>query len=413
MGDVRVVVTGLGAVSPLGVGRAALWQALLEGRHGIAPVTSFDTAAYRVKNGAEVHGFDARAHLPAGIEPPPSRASQFAVVAARLALDDAGLDFRDVRDGRELPPGRVGVAMGTTSGEPLEVERFDDLYVADRLGEVGPEFMDLYPCHTIAANVAAAFGFGGPNIMLPAACAAGNYAMGFALDALRRGRADVMLAGGADAFSRITFTGFARLGGVSPDLCRPFDKNRLGMIPGEGGAVLVLETLERARRRGAPVYAEVAGYGLSCDAHHMTAAHPEGDGLARSMLAALADARLDRGEVDYISAHGTGTRTNDRLEALALERAFGEAAAKIPVSSIKSMLGHTMGAASAFESLVCSLAVMEDRVPPTANFEEPDPECNLDVVPNVAREMPVAVALNNASAFGGNNATVVFRKVTS
>lgn len=410
MDGVRVVVTGLGAVSPVGIGREALWEALLAGRHGISPVASFDTAAYRVKNGAEVHGFDARAHLPTEIEPPLARASQFAVVAAHQALGDAGLD---VRDERELPPGRVGVAMGTTSGEPLEIERFDDLYVADRLAEVGPEFMDLYPCHTIAANVAAAFGFAGPNIMLPAACAAGNYAMGFALDNLRRGRADVMLAGGADAFSRITFTGFARLGGVSPDLCRPFDKNRLGMIPGEGGAVLVLETLERARRRGAPVYAEVAGYGLSCDAHHMTAAHPEGDGLARSMMAALADARLDRGQVDYISAHGTGTKTNDRLETLALERAFGESASKIPVSSIKSMLGHTMGAASAFESLVCALAVQEDRVPPTANFEEPDPECNLDVVPNVAREMPVAVALNNASAFGGNNATVVFRKVTS
>jgi 3-oxoacyl-[acyl-carrier-protein] synthase II len=407
--DVRVVVTGLGAVSPVGIGREALWQALLEGRHGIAPVTSFDTAAYRVKNGAEIQGFDPRAHLPSSIELPPARASQFAVVAAHLALDDAGLDVHE----RQELYARVGVAMGTTSGEPLEIEHFDDLYVADRLGDVGPEFMDLYPCHTIAANVAAAFGFGGPNIMLPAACAAGNYAMGFALDALRRGRADVMLAGGADAFSRITFTGFARLGGVSPDLCRPFDRNRLGMIPGEGGAVLVLETLERARRRGAPVYAEVAGYGLSCDAHHMTAAHPEGDGLARSMMAALADAQLERGQVDYISAHGTGTKTNDRLETLALERAFGERASKIPVSSIKSMLGHTMGAASAFESLVCALAVTEDRVPPTANFEEPDPECNLDVVPNVAREMPVAVALNNASAFGGNNATVVFRKVTS
>lgn len=410
MSDARVVVTGLGAVSPIGIGHAALWEALLEGRHGIAPVVSFDTAAYRVKNGAEVHGFDARAHLPASIEPPRARASQFAVVAAHQALDDAGLDGRELA---ALPPARIGVAMGTTSGEPLEIERFDDLHVAGRLADVGPDFMDLYPCHTIAGSVAAAFGFAGPNVMLPAACAAGNYAVGYALDALRQGRAEVMLAGGADAFSRITFTGFARLGGVSPDLCRPFDKNRLGMIPGEGGAVIVLETLERARRRGAPVYAEVAGYGLSCDAHHMTAAHPEGDGLARSMLAALADARLDLDQVDYVSAHGTGTKTNDRLETLALERAFGERAARVPVSSIKSMLGHTMGAASAFESIACALAVRLDRVPPTANFEEPDPECNLDVVPNVAREMPVRVALNNASAFGGNNATVAFRKVTS
>jgi 3-oxoacyl-[acyl-carrier-protein] synthase II len=401
----RVVVTGLGAVSPVGIGREAVWEALLAGRHGFRPVASFSTEAYRVKNGAEIHGFEAADHLPPDIVATGGRASHFAVVAAHLALADAGLDPR------ELPLPRVGVAMGTTSGEPLEIERFDELFVGDRLDEIGPELMDLYPCHTIAANVAGAFGFGGANAMLPAACAAGNYAVGFALDTLRRGRAEVMLAGGADAFSRITFTGFARLGGVSPDVCRPFDRNRLGMIPGEGSAVLVLETLERARRRGAPIYAEVAGFGISCDAHHMTAAHPEGDGLARAMLAALADARLDRREVSYVSAHGTGTRTNDKLETLALERTFGEDAARIPVSSIKSMLGHTMGAASAFESLACALAIAEDRVPPTANFEEPDPECRLDCVPNEAREMPVEVAINNAAAFGGNNASVVLRKV--
>ena len=405
MAEPRVVVTGLGAVSAVGIGRETVWQALLSGRHAFSPVTLFSTEAYRVKRGAEIHGFDAAAHLPPGFPVPASRASQFAVVAAQLALDDAGLDPT------QLPRERVGVAMGTTSGEPREIERFDDLFVADRLAEVGPELLELYPCHVIAANVGAAFGFGGVNTMIPAACAAGNYAVGFALDTLRRGRAEVMLAGGADSFSRMTFTGFARLGGVSPDVCRPFDKNRLGMIPGEGGAVLVLETLDRARRRGAPIYAEVAGFGVTCDAHHMTAAHPEGDGLARAMLAALADAGLAPRAVSYVSAHGTGTPTNDRLETLALERAFGPRGGGIPVSSIKSMIGHTMGAASAFESLVCALAVAEDRVPPTANFEEVDPECDLDCVPNAARELPVEVALNNASAFGGNNASVVFRKV--
>jgi 3-oxoacyl-[acyl-carrier-protein] synthase II len=403
----RVVVTGLGAVSSVGIGREAFWQALLEGRSGISPVALFDTAPYRVKNGGEVQGFEAERHVPPGTPLPAARASRMAVVAARLALADAGLEAS------ALDPERVGVAMGTTSGEPVEVERFDDAVIADRLGESSPDFMANYPCHAIAGSVAGHFGFSGPNTMIPAACAAGNYALGQALDALRWGRAEVMLAGGADAFSRITYTGFFRLGAISPDLCRPFDKNRLGMIPGEGGAILVLETLEAARARGARIYAEVAGYGLSCDAHHMTAAHPEGAGLARSIAMALEDAQVNAEEVGYVSAHGTGTKTNDKLETLALYRAFGAAARAIPTSSIKSMLGHTMGAASAFESVVCALAVHEDRVPPTANFLEPDPECELDCVPNVARELPVRVALNNASAFGGNNASVVFRKLGS
>jgi 3-oxoacyl-[acyl-carrier-protein] synthase II len=219
-----------------------------------------------------------------------------------------------------------------------------------------------------------------------------------------------MLAGGADAFSRITYTGFARLGAIAPEVCRPFDLRRRGMVPGEGAAVLVLEPLERALARGAHIYAEVAGYGLSCDAHHMTAAHPEGEGAARAMAAALEASGLSPSEVSYVSAHGTGTPTNDKLETRALYRLFGDGARRIPTSSIKSMIGHTMGAASAIESLVCSLAVAEDRVPPTINYGEPDPECDVDCIPNEARELTVEVAMNNAYAFGGNNASVIFRK---
>jgi 3-oxoacyl-[acyl-carrier-protein] synthase II len=243
--------------------------------------------------------------------------------------------------------------------------------------------------------------------MIPTACAAGNYAIAHAFDLLRTSRADLVLAGGADAFSRITYAGFHRLGAIAPERCQPFDRDRKGMIPGEGAAVLVLEPLERARARGARVYAEVAGYGLSCDAHHMTAAHPEGDGAARAMLAALADAGLAPEDVSYISAHGTGTPTNDRLEALAVQRVFGATAPRTPMSSIKSMIGHTMGAASAIEAGVCALAVATGRVPPTMNMEQPDGD--LDYVPNVARELDVRVAMNNAYAFGGNNASVLFR----
>jgi 3-oxoacyl-[acyl-carrier-protein] synthase II len=398
----RIAVTGLGLVTPVGAGRQEVWEALLEGRSGFAPVESFDTRAFSVHLGAEVRGFDpspwVRRQSPAAL----GRASQLAIAAARQALEDAGLDPES------LEPERAGVAMGTTSGEPREVERFDDRYLAGELDQVGPEFMGLYPCHMIAAHVARELGFAGVNTMIPTACAAGNYAIAHAVDVLRAGRADVMLAGGADSFSRITYTGFARLGAIAPERCQPFDRNRKGMIPGEGAAVLVLEPLDRARARGARIYAELAGYGLSCDAHHMTAAHPEGDGAVRAMQRALADAGAAPGDVSYISAHGTGTPTNDRLETLAVKRVFGAEARRRPMSSIKSMIGHTMGAASAIEAAVCALAVALDRIPPTMNLEEPEED--LDYVPNAARDHRTVLAMNNAYAFGGNNASVLLRK---
>lgn len=398
----RIVVTGLGLVTPVGAGRDEVWQALLSGRSGIAPVESFDTSAYNVHLGAEVRGFAAEPYVRAQDPAKMGRASRFAIAAARMALEDAGL-----AEG-EAPAERAGVAMGTTSGEPVEVERLNDRILAGEASRVGGEFIDRYPCHLIAAHVAREFGFRGVNTMLPAACAAGNYAIAFAIDCLRAGRADLMLAGGADAFSRITYTGFYRLGAIAPERCQPFDRNRKGMIPGEGAAILVLETAERALARGAHIYAELAGYGLSCDAHHMTAAHPEGEGAARAMNRALADAGLRPEQIGYISAHGTGTPTNDRLEAIAVKRVFGEAASRIPMSSIKSMIGHTMGAASAIEAAVCSLAVSTDRVPPTMNLEEP--EDDLDYVPNRMREVAVGTAMNNAYAFGGNNASLIVRK---
>jgi 3-oxoacyl-[acyl-carrier-protein] synthase II len=400
----RVVITGIGVVTSIGTGREQFWESLLAGRSGISPVESFDTSPYSVHRGGEVKGFDAAPFLQNLDAARLGRASQFAAAAARLALADAGLDAAS------LDPLRAGVSMGTTSGEPREVERFNDSYLKDDLEGVGAEFIGRYPCHLISAHVAEEVGFAGPNVMIPTACAAGNYAIAHALDLLRAGRADVMLAGGSDAFSRITYTGFARLGAVAPEICQPFDRNRRGMIPGEGACVLVLETARRARARGARAFAEVAGYGLSCDAHHMTAAHPEGDGAARAMRQALDESGARPEEVDYISAHGTGTPTNDRLETIAVKRLFKEHAYSVPVSSVKSMLGHTMGAASAIEAAVCALAVHEDRIPPTINLEEPDPECDLDYVPNRARERKVHLAMNNAYAFGGNNASLVLRK---
>jgi 3-oxoacyl-[acyl-carrier-protein] synthase II len=400
-----IAVTGLGLVTPIGAGREEVWEGLLAGKSGFAPVESFDTAGYPVHVGAEVRGFDPAPWILTQDRSRLGRASQLAVAAARMALDDAGLSPE------EIAGERTGVAMGTTSGEPREVERFDDCVLAGETERIGDELLSRYPCHLIAAAIARELDCSGPNLMIPTACAAGNYAIAHAMDVLSAGRAEVMLAGGADAFSRITYTGFYRLGAIAPERCQPFDKNRKGMIPGEGAAVLVLETLDRARARGARVYAELAGYGLSCDAHHMTAAHPEGSGAARAMERALADAGASPSGVSYISAHGTGTPTNDRLEIVAVRRVFGERAKRTPMSSIKSMLGHTMGAASAIEAAVCALAVATDRIPPTMNLEEP--EADLDFVANRAREQRVTLAMNNAYAFGGNNASLLLRKVES
>lgn len=401
----RVVVTGLGLVTPLGTGRETFWSALLAGRSGFARVSSFDTSAYAVHVGAEVRDFDARPYLRRLTLSQVGRASQFALAAAHLALSDAGLEPRD------LDPERTGVAMGTTSGEPREVERFDDDLLAGRQDRLAEGFIARYPCQVLAGHLAVELGLEGPVTVIPNACAAGNYAVASALEALRLGRADCMLAGGADAFSRITYTGFARLGAIAPEVCQPFDRHRKGMIPGEGAAVLLLEPLERAQSRGARIYAEVCAAGFSCDAHHMTASHPEGAGAARAMEQALRLAGLSPDAVDYISAHGTGTPTNDRLETLAVRRVFGARSTRLPTSSIKSMIGHTMGAASAIEAAVCALTLHTGWIAPTMNLQELDPECELDCVPNRARQADVRVAMNNAYAFGGNNASLLLRRV--
>jgi 3-oxoacyl-[acyl-carrier-protein] synthase II len=398
----RVVITGIGVVTSVGIGVELFWRNLLAGQSGIAAVESFDTGRYAVHLGGEVKNFVPTDYVKR--LPPDSiaRASQLAIAAARLALEDARLAPES------LEPAAVGVSIGTTSGEPEMIERFDDMELAGSREGIGGEFIGRYPCHVIAAHLASELGFRGPNVVIPTACAAGNYAISHALDTLRFDGASVMLAGGSDAFSRITYTGFARLGAIAPERVQPFDKNRKGMIPGEGAAVLVLEPLEAATARGARIYAEVAGYGLTCDAHHMTA--PQGDGAARAMQMAMADAGIAPADVGYISAHGTGTAVNDRVETAAVKQAFGEVAYRVPMSSIKSMLGHTMGAASAIEAAACALAVRDDRLPPTVNLDTPDPDCDLDYVPNATRSQTVNVAMNNAYAFGGNNASVIFRK---
>jgi 3-oxoacyl-[acyl-carrier-protein] synthase II len=299
----------------------------------------------------------------------------------------------------------VGIAIGTTLGEPNFLERMSSApLVADsRWAQVTG-----FPASAIAESLATVLALAGPVITLPTACAAGNYAVADALELLRSGAAQVMLAGGADAFSRSAYLGFARLHAMSPDTCRPFDRERKGLLLGEGAGILVLERAEHARARGAGPLARILGASQSCDGFHITGPHPEGRGAARVMAGALADAELGSDIVDYINAHGTGTLHNDRTESLAIRTVFGRAAERVPVSSIKALTGHTMGAAGAIESVASILALRHQTIPPTWNFETPDPDCPLDVVPNAPRAANLRTVLNNSYAFGGNNASILF-----
>jgi len=298
--------------------------------------------------------------------------------------------------------------VGTTTGErPLE--ELLAAWARGGLKDVDRAKIFQAAVNNISANVGIQFKARGVNYLIPTACAAGNYAIGCGFDLIRNGDLNFALVGGADAFSIFAFTGFQRIYAMSPDTVRPFDKNRRGMMQGEGAGILLLESYKSALKRGAEIYAEVSGYGLSCDAYHATAPDPKG--IARVMEKALKEANLSYRDVDYVSAHGTGTGANDKAECQAIGDVFKERRKEVMVSSIKSMLGHSMGAASAIEAAACCLAIKEGKVPPTINFETPDPECDIDCVPNKAREAKVNIALNNGFAFGGNNACVAFKKI--
>lgn len=396
----RVVITGLGVVSSIGIGRHEFWDSLLKGKSGISPVSSFDTSNHFTHNGGEVKGFKAESFLTKEQSRLYSRATQLAVVAARLALEDAHLSPEDISHFK------TGVCIGITSGSIQVIEHINDKLIKGE--DIGQDLICQLPVHSTPAGIAKELHTDGPSFIFSTACAAGNYGIGYGFDLIRLKRADIILAGGSDPFSRISFTGFNQFSAVAPERCQPFDKNRKGMMVAEGSGILVLESLENALRRNAPIYAEILGYGLSCDAQHMT--QPSVEGISQCMRKALKESHTSIDDVDYISAHGTGTPANDKTECAAIKEVFGYRYKSIPVSSIKSMLGHTMGAASAIEAITCSLAVKNDIIPPTINFETPDPECDIDCVPNKAREHPVNIALNNSYAFGGNNASLVLKK---
>ncbi|HEX9779854.1 MAG TPA: beta-ketoacyl-[acyl-carrier-protein] synthase family protein [bacterium] len=395
----RVVVTGLGVVSSIGIGWKAFWDSLIQGKSGIGEVASFDTSQFQTHRGGEVKGFNPLNFIESSRLRRYNRASQFAIAATKMAIQDAHLGSSR-EDGR-----RMGISIGTTMAEAQAIESMDSTWVQESVGRIHPRLIPQYPGNIIGAHVATELKCIGPNLAITTACAAGNYALAYASDLLRLGKSDVMIAGGADAFSRIAFMGFNRLLAVAPDMCQPFDRNRKGMMVGEGAGILILERLEDAMARKAPIYAEILGYGMSCDATHMTI--PDVEGVKKVMLNGLKDAGIDRRDVDYINAHGTGTPANDRTECAAIRSVFGNLTDHLPVSSIKSMIGHTMGAASALEAIACVLAIQSGTIPPTINFGEVDPGCDIDCVPNISRAQRSQVVLNNSFAFGGNNACLV------
>jgi 3-oxoacyl-[acyl-carrier-protein] synthase II len=405
MSQNRVVITGLGLVTPIGTGNDKFWKAALAGVNGVRPLVQFDPTAFRTKTGGEVLDFNASTYLSQQEIDRMGRSSQFAVSAAKMAVQDAALSLEKVN------PYRIAVSMGTTMGEPQILEKGVNIkYKTGNSQDIPSNLPRQYPCGSIPANVARTLNARGPLIIIPTACAAGNYAIGYGYDLIQLGKVDMVIAGGSDPFSGIAFTGFNRLLATTPDVCRPFDINRAGMAVSEGSGVLILERLDHALARGAKIYAEILGYGLGCDAFKMTIPDPDGSGGIMALSRAIKNTGIAIEDIDYISAHGTGTGENDKIETAIVKAVLKDYAYKVPMSSIKSMLGHTMGAASAIEAAACAMMIRNNVMLPTINYKDPDPECDLDCVPNTSREAEVNTVISNAYAFAGNCSALVLRK---
>jgi 3-oxoacyl-[acyl-carrier-protein] synthase II len=398
----RVFVTGVGVVSSIGLGREAFFRALEAGKSGISPVASFDAVPLGREFAGEVKDFHPRDHLTAAEQGRTGRCSAMALAAARMAIADARLDAN------ALSGPRTAVVLGTTMGEAQILAELDRQWIIDGPQAISRAKIPRYGSTLLPIHVARAIGAQGMVLTLPAACAAGNYAVGFAADLIRGGRADVVVTGAAELLQELQFSGFVRLAAMAQERCQPFDLNRQGLLLGEGAGLLVLESEQHALARGARLQAEVGGYGLSCDAYHITRPHPEARGSITAMRAAIARSGITVADVDFVNAHGTGTRHNDAAEAKVVRDVFGEG--RVPVSSMKSMLGHCMGAASALEAIGCIFTIETGIYPPTIGYDTPDPECDMDVVSNVARRGKSDIVINNALAFGGYNAVTLFAR---
>lgn len=408
----RVVVTGLGVVSPVGNDVSTFWNSLVEGKSGIGKITQFDATGFDSRIAGEVKHFNPQEY---GIASKDLRRMerfvQFAIAASKQAIEEAHLNLNKVnRD-------RIGVLIGSGIGSLRIIEQEHKVLLKKGPSRVTPFLIPMLIVNQASGCVAITFGLKGPNSCVATACASGSHAIGDAFKIIQRGAAEVMVTGGTEgAITPMSVAGFSALRALScrneepQKASRPFDKERDGFVMSEGAGVVMLESLEHARQRKADIYAEIVGYGMSCDAYHITAPDPDGRGAAMAMLAALEDAELDAGELNYINAHGTSTKLNDKIETMAIKKSLGAHAKKVLVSSTKSMVGHLLGAAGGVEFIVTCLSVKNDVVHPTINYEYPDPDCDLDYVPNVARRTPVGVALSNSMGLGGHNSCVIFRQ---
>jgi 3-oxoacyl-[acyl-carrier-protein] synthase II len=407
----RVVVTGMGIISPLGIGLENNWTALCRGQSGIGPVTRFDTTGCRTKIAGEVKDFDPANFMEKKVARRTSRFIQFGAAASRMALEDARLNIA------EKNADNIGIALATALGGVDSFEKNHKLVLDGNRDKVSPFFIPSYICNLAAGEVAIQLGARGPLMCSVTACAAGTHAIGEAFRAILHGDAEAMLAGGTEAqIVPVLFAGLEALRVMSTrndepaKASRPFDQNRDGFVCGEGSGVMVLEELESALSRGARIYAEVLGYGNNCDAYHITSPDPEGRGASLCMLRAIRDAGLTINDIDHINAHGTSTLINDQTETRAIKQVFGERSRSIPVTANKSMLGHMWGGAGAVEGIISILTIMKGIIPPTINYATPDPDCDLDYVPNQARTANVTTVLSNSFGFGGTNGCLVLGK---
>lgn len=406
----RVVITGIGAITPIGNSIDELWDSLINGRSGIDKITRFDVSSYPTKLAAEVKDFEPTEYIDKKEAKRMDRFTQFALASAKMALIDSGLDLEK----EDLY--RIGVIYGSGIGGIETLENQQNILKEKGPGRVSPFFVPMMIADMAAGLISITFGLKGHNETIVNACASSTNAIGDAFKVIERGDADVIVTGGSEAaITPLAIAGFCSMKAMSTNddpktACRPFDANRDGFIMGEGSATLILESLEHAIKRGAKIYCEIVGYGATADAYHITAPAPEGAGAARAMKLALKDADIIPEDIDYINAHGTSTEYNDKYETMAIKNVFGQHAYKLKVSSTKSMTGHMLGASGAVEAVATVLAIKNGIVPPTINYETPDPECDLDYVPNKALEMEINYALSNSFGFGGHNATLVFKK---
>ncbi|MFQ5672179.1 MAG: beta-ketoacyl-ACP synthase II [Nitrospinales bacterium] len=406
----RVVVTGLGIISPLGIGVEENWQALCRGKSGVGRITKFDVDEFPIKIAGEVKGFEASDYIEHKDIKKMDIFIHYAVACSRMALQDSGLRID------EANAERAGVLIGVGLGGLPAIEKYHGILKERGVRKISPFFIPMLIANLASGQVSIMSGAKGPNSCVVTACATGTHSIGDAARLIQRGEADAMIAGGTESvITPLAIGGFHAAKALSSRKCepheasRPFDKDRDGFIMGEGCGILILEELESAKRRGASIYAEIAGYALNSDAYHITATSPEGEGGARCMKLALKDADIEPGQVDYINAHGTSTAA-DATETMAIKKVFGKRAYQLAVSSTKSMTGHLLGAAGGIEALFTVLTLQRGIIPPTINYETPDPECDLDYVPNNAREQAVDVAVSNSFGFGGTNGVLVFKR---